>query len=138
MWFSGYIKAFGNELAWNRADEEGVNKALYTSDKFNNLRTIITEVVMSRFKFDHVTDIFSGVKDYLKYFITGKFPVYHNSMSVTKSSTIVDIKRSIPSIMGLPLNVTAIATVMAHLDAEGDISVVKSTNIEVSGEITPK
>ena len=138
MWFAGYIKAFGNELAWNRADEGDINKALYTSGKANGLREIITESVMSHFDFSDMRSIYGRLRDYLGYIFTGKLNIGHGDVCISKSATIVDLKRTVPTVIGLPLNLSALATVSTHMDVNGRMYIDGTTTLKAEGDIKPQ
>lgn len=137
LWFSGSVKMFGNELAWNRADEEGVNKALYDHGEVSDLRKKITDSVMSTFDFTDFRSVMGGLKDYLGWIFTKQLHIAHGEVSVSKSASLVDVKRSIPTTIGMPLNLTAVAALYTHLNADGDIW-LKDNYIELNGHIEPE
>ena len=139
MWFSCYMKMFGHELAWNRADEEGVDKSLYMSQSVNDFRKIISDSVMSRFDFSEFTKAMDGIRNYFDFLFTDKLHIAHSKVNFIKSASWLDLKRSSPTIIGMPLHLTTVATLHTHLSADGDISVHSSpAAVELEGHIEPE
>ena len=133
MWFAGYIKVLGNELSWIRVDEKTINNILY-SETANGLRQMITESVMSHFDFS----VYGRIRDYFWYIVTGKLNIARSDINVNKSATILDVERTIPTVLGLPLKLSASATVSTQMDVNGQLSATSSTTLRAEGTIKPQ
>lgn len=138
MWFSGYVKAFGDELAWNQVDEDDINNILYSSNpEFSTLREVITQSIMSEFDFSDWRRTYNALGNYLKYILTGKFEIINRQISVSKSASILDVKRTIPTVLGLPLSLSALATVSTSLSGTGTM-MVNGDSLVAEGNIQPQ
>lgn len=123
-------------------------RLLYSKDKLNILRETISEATFGRFSFDAIQNVFYKTLDLIT---KGKTKVYHGEFNFTKTVRFLDIKRSIPTIMGLPLNITAVAA--GHLQVDAEVAIDYCTKapivqlffgieprdrIEAYGEVRPK
>lgn len=119
---SGFLKVLGNEIAWNHVEQGNIMRALYhNSPELHLLRKTITDATFDRFNFPTLRSILYKSFDYVRYLASGKLPIYHGKANLTKTVRMFDIKRSIPTILGLPLNLSVSAAGHMKLDAEAEV-----------------
>ena len=119
---SGFLKLLGNEIGWNHVEQGNIMRALYTnSPQLNILRETFTNALFSDFDFGKLREIVQRSLEYVRYLTSGKLPIYHGKTNITKSVRIFDVKRSIPTILGIPLNLTVSAAGYMKLDVEGEV-----------------
>jgi hypothetical protein len=119
---SGFIKLLGNEIGWNHVEQGNIMRALYTnSPQLNILRETLTNAFFTEFEFGKLREIIQMSLEYVRYLTNGKLPLYHGKTNITKSVRIVNVKHSIPTILGIPLNLTVLTAGYMKLDAEVEV-----------------
>lgn len=132
-------------------------RSLYARPSLTKLRETITDVIFGKFDFQDVVDITHRLADYFHYAWEGKLPIWHGKINITKTARLLDINRIIPTILGMPLNLTAKAAGHLQLDSEGEVCYhtlplteqvlqllyapsrdLDTDKIEAWGEISPK
>lgn len=146
---SAYLKVLGQEIGWKQWQEDTVLRRLYDDDTLTNLRETVAGITLGQFDFDDTFDLvnslvpflhklwhgklvpyirgawtsrwYEGWGTHLGRLWTGKFPVWHDKFNITKTVRIMDVKRIIPTIIGMPLNLAAKAVGHLQLDAKWEI-----------------
>lgn len=137
MYASGYVKMFGSEMAWNSINEEEIMNKLYDRNILNVLRESITENVMEQFTFSDFSSVAEKLNNYLQYLLYGEIRVLEVNTNLSKSMQMLDVHRSIPTTIGLPLNITATAS--SHSKLMGRLNIrITTKEVRIDGTIEPE
>ena len=121
---------------------------LYNNKNLYTLREAFTEATFGHFSFDTIQDIFYKTLDLV---VKGRTKIYQNTLNFTKTVKLAEIKRTIPTILGIPLNLTAVTAGHLQVDALAAVDYCTKSPIvqllfgieprdrlEVYGEIRPR
>ena len=97
-------------------------RKLYGNAALTSLRETITDVIFGHFDFGDIADITHRLSNYFDFAWNGKFRILHHKKDITKTVRLVDIKRVIPTVLGMPLNLAVKAAGHVQLDNEAEIS----------------
>jgi hypothetical protein len=122
---SVFLKFLNQEIGWKHIEQGNIMRKLYTNSDLTSLRETITDVIFGQFEWYDVVDIVHRLSEYWKFFWDGTYRVLHDKKDMTKTVHLLDIKRVIPTVLGMPLNLTVKAAGHVHLDSEVEISYVR-------------
>ena len=162
---SGLVKMFGNELAWNHNEQPNIMRLLFAHDRLNAVRDELSDVVMEKFTFHQLPRLIqawknagekssfyaklvshaSEIKKIWNYLTKGRYSIDGGVLNVTKTGSFMDIKRTVPTILGFPLNLTAVGVGHFGMDAEGCLDYYaegwgsqKKDRFEMTGSVNPR
>eukprot|EP00118_Oscarella_pearsei_P024415 m.306011 g.306011 ORF g.306011 m.306011 type:complete len:1615 (+) comp40899_c0_seq1:1245-6089(+) len=172
MTFSGLVKILGNELVWDHVEQPSIMRLLYGNDQINSVRPIMSDIMTNDFTFyqlprlikawrnsiqyDQPKTWFETVKQKFsqgissawkiwEYLTKGVYPVGGGEINIVKTGSFLDVKRTLPTILGFPLDMTAVGVGHFGLDAEGHMiyvadekSLGKEDRFETSGSVNPR
>ena len=118
---SGYLKFLGQEIGWKQWVKDDLMRKLYQED-LTALRQTITDATFGKFQFVTITDVLDNLGKYLHDVWNGEGEIWHGKQNITKTARFMDVKRIVPTIIGMPLNLTTKAAAHLQLDLEGGVN----------------
>ena len=134
---SGYLKVLGQEIGWKHWEKDDLMRRLYDYSK-TKLRETITDTIFGRLHFTDISEILDNLVYVFDYLWNGEGTIWHGKQDVTKTARVMDVKRIVPTIIGMPLNLAAKAAAHLQMDVEGEVNYSTKSIPERMKSMVPK
>ena len=119
---SAYLKVLGQEIGWKQWGEDTIIRKLHDHQNLKHLSETISSIMFGHFSSFRISDVVHNLVHFFNYVWKGMVPVHHSKVNITKTVRLMDVKRIIPTITGMPLSLTARVAGHLQLDGEGEIN----------------
>jgi hypothetical protein len=119
---SGYLKFLGQEIGWKQWVKDDLMGKLYHHENLTLLRQSITDAISGKLHLEEIAHIVYHLGDYLHFAWNGGGTIWRGKQDMTKTARFVDVKRIIPTIIGMPLDLTSKAAAHLQLGLEGQVN----------------
>jgi hypothetical protein len=115
---SAYLKVLGQEIYWRQWGEDTIMRKLQDHQIWKYLsKTIYFDQIYSF----RISDVVHNLVHFFNCVWKGVVLIHHGRVNITKTVRLLDVKRIIPTIAGMPLNLIAKVAGHVQLNGEGEI-----------------